>query len=93
MGWLERLAEKRFNCTAKFDNHRISTTITSGGDFNSYPTFGHVVFVNVGLLNAIEANAHAAAEGLFAIERTVLINGKVIWWNVSDLIFGHDDFR
>lgn len=87
---LFRCAEKRFNRAADLDDHRISAAILSGGNFNTHPTFGHVVFVNIGFLGAIKANTHAAAERLFAIERAVLVNGKVIRWNVGDLILGHD---
>ena len=90
---LFRWAEKRFNRAAKLDNHWISAAILSGGNLNTHPTFGHVVFVNIGFLDAIKANTHAAEERLFAIERAVLINGEVIWWNVCDLILGHTGFR
>ena len=86
-------AEIRFNRATELDNHRISAAIFSGGDFNADPTFDHVVFVNIGFLDAIKADAHAAAQCLFAKERAVLINGEVIWWDVCDLILGHGDFR
>ena len=40
-----------------------------------------------------KANAHAAAERLFAVEGAVLINGEVVRWDVCALILGHDGFR
>ena len=49
--------------------------------------------MNIGFLDAIEANTHVAAEHLFAIEGAARIDGEVIRWNVCDLILGHDGFR
>jgi hypothetical protein len=49
--------------------------------------------VNIGFLDAVETNTHAAKECLFAIEGAALINGEVIWRNVCDLILGHGGFR
>ena len=90
---LFREAKIRFNRAAELDDHGISAAILSGGNFNTHPTFGHVVFVHISFFGAVKANAHAAAERLFAVERAVLINGEVVRWDVCALILGHDGFR
>lgn len=61
-------------------------------NFNSHPTLCHVVFVNIGLLGAVEANTYIAAKHLFAIEGAARIDGEVIRWNVCVLVLGHDAF-
>ncbi len=86
-------AEIRFNRATELDDHRISAAILRGRDFNTHPTLGHVVFVNVGFLDAIEADTHIAGEHLFAIEGAARIDGEVIRWNVCVLILGHDGLR
>ncbi len=85
---LLRLTEIRFNRATELDDHRVSPAILRGGNGNTHPTLGHVVFLNIGLLSAIEANTHVATEHLFAVEGAARINGEVIWWNVFDLILG-----
>ncbi len=86
-------AKKGFHRAAELDNHRISATILRRGNFNTHPTLGHVVFVNVGLLDAVEANTHVAAQHLFAIKRAAWVNRELIWRKFGDLILGHDGFR
>ncbi|KHO23564.1 hypothetical protein QQ25_10610 [Mycolicibacterium setense] len=87
------MAEIRFNGAADLDDHRISATILGGRNFDTHPTLGHVVFVDIGFLDAIEANTHIAEEHLFVIEGAAGIDGEVIRWNVCVLILGHDGFR
>jgi hypothetical protein len=86
-------AEKRFNRAIELDDHGISAAILRGRDLDTHPTLGHVVFVNIGFLDAIKANTHVPAEHLFAIEGAAWIDGEVIRWNVCVLILGHDGFR
>lgn len=86
-------AEERFNRATELDDHRISAAILRGGDFNTHPTLGHVVFVNIGFLDTIKANTHVAAKHLFAIEGATRIDGEVIRWNVCVLVLGHDGLR
>ncbi len=90
---LFRRAEKRLDRSGNLDDHGISAAILSGGNFNTHPTLGHVVFVNIGFLDAVEPNTHAAKERLFAVEGAALIYREVIWRNVWDLILGHGGFR
>lgn len=78
---------------AELDDHGVSPAILGGGNFETHPTLGHVVFMDVVLLDAVEANSHVASEHLFAVEGAARINGEVIRRNVVDLILGHDDFR
>ena len=72
---LFRWAEIRFNRATELDDHRISAAVLGGRDFNTHPTLDHVVFVDIGFLDAIEANTDVAAEHLFAIEGAARING------------------
>lgn len=87
-----RSAEIRFHRATELDDHGISAAILRG-HFDTHPTLGHVVFVNIGFLDAIKANAHVAAKHFFAIEGAARIDGEVIRWNVCALVFGHDGLR
>jgi hypothetical protein len=90
---LLRRAEIRFDRAAGLDDHGISAAILRRGNLNPHPTLVHVVFVNIVLLDAIEANTHIATEDLFVVEGAAWIDGEVIRRDVCGLVFGHDGFR
>src|ERR1041384_1874842 len=82
-------AEERLDLASELDDHGIPPAILRGGDFDAHPTLGHVVFVNIGLLDTVEEDAHTAYERLFAVEGAARIDGEVIRWDVCRLLVGH----
>ena len=54
-----------FHRALELDDHRIPAAILRGGHLDSNPALGHVVFVHIRFLDAVEANAHIAEQDLF----------------------------
>jgi hypothetical protein len=64
--------------TAQLDGHGISPPVLGGRVRHPHPAFADAVFLHVGLLDALEADADAALEHFGVVEGAAGIVGKAV---------------
>src|SRR4051794_32415958 len=78
--WLDRAVH--------LDGQRVAVTVlgVAGGD--AHPTLADAIFLDIGLLDALETNADIARQHLGIVVRAVRINRETVWQLVAlGLIF------
>src|SRR5882762_9149505 len=84
------VAEIRLHRTADLDHQRIAVAILGGAGRHPDPAFADAIFLDIGLLDALEANPDVARQHLFVVIGTPRIGRQTIG-KLGDhfIILGH----
>src|SRR3546814_11688551 len=82
---LGRVLEIGFDRAGELDRHRLAVAVEAAAGGDADPAFGDAVFLDIGLLGTLEANADAALEAVRVEPRAARIAREAVGRGV-----GHD---
>src|SRR5262249_32315701 len=75
---LPLVAEIRFDRAVHLDGQRVAVTVLGISSGDAHPAFADAIFLDIGLLDALEANADVAREDFGIVVRAVRIDRQTV---------------